>query len=87
MRERDLLQAWHDEHDHGLHDAATMRDAVARALPVRSHEDVPYLYHYLEPVLVRTPEATAFLASSLEEERDRANAGQIELIGRRLVAG
>lgn len=80
------MTAWHENHDHDLHSADKIAVAVAEGFSIVRTEDVPYLYRYLIPVLEDTARATEWLAAILQEERSLGEAGEIKLIGRRIVA-
>lgn len=78
--------AWSREHDHDLHDAATMTEAISRRFRIRGSESVPYLYRYLVPVLPETTSAAALALEVEREEARRGERGEIVLIGRRISA-
>ena len=77
----DVVSAWRADHDHDLHGADTILEALAARFEVERRSVAPYLYRYLIPVAVETPEAGDWLRRVLEEERTTA-----QLIGRRFVA-
>ena len=62
-----------------------MKRCIAEHFTLEEASSVPYLYRYLIPVLPATPDAAAFLRQVLEDEAEGGGAGQIALIGRRIV--
>ncbi len=85
QRERDPVAVWHESHDHDLHTMAAMTQAVAAHFVVSQTQPVPYLYRYLVPVLMETPEAEEFLKEVFHEEVRLGMREEIALIGRRIV--
>lgn len=83
----DPAHAWHAHHDHDLHRAAAMIEALAAHFEVRQVEPVPYLYRYLVPVLPETPEGAAFVEDVLRAETRAGERGEATLVGRRIVGG
>jgi SAM-dependent methyltransferase len=80
------LNAWHEDHDHGLHTFGKMTCEIAQVFAIRGTQQVPYLYRYLVPNLPDTPKAAAFIAEIYDEESYLGNKGTISLVGRRIVA-
>lgn len=76
---------WRRSHDHELHTATDITEAVGRCFSIRGAESVPYLYRYLVPVLPETAEAAEFAGAVLREEQRLGEAGKVVLIGRRIV--
>lgn len=80
------IAVWQDDHDHELHGAEAIAHALNPYFTIEMNEAVPYLFRYLVPVLWPTDATTSWLREILQEERDRGNAGDLILIGRRFVA-
>jgi SAM-dependent methyltransferase len=84
----DWITTWrhYHAHEHRLHTAATMRDAISGAFTLRSETTVPYLYRYLIPVLPASRDAYDLVCAALADEARAAAAGEFVPIGRRIVA-
>jgi SAM-dependent methyltransferase len=80
------FELWHQDHDHDLHSAPTMRAALATQFEIMHESHAPYLYRYVLPMLANEQEGGQIAANLLEAERRLANADGIHLIGRRFVA-
>ena len=80
------LDTWAENHDHDLHTVDQMSAAIAREFGSLKKASVPYLYRYLVRVLPENPEAAEFLARLYREEARLGMAGNITLIGCRLIA-
>ncbi|RPE81097.1 class I SAM-dependent methyltransferase [Vulcaniibacterium tengchongense] len=86
LRRGDPFAAWlEDRRRHRVHPLAAMAGAMARHTAGLAVTAAPYFYRYLIPALPATPEAAAFVADELEEERRRIAAGAIVPLGRRLA--
>ena len=81
-----VMETWHHNRGHDLHDITTMNKAVTERFVVRETESVPYLYRYLVPVLADTSEAASFVNEVLQQEASLGKRGEIVLVGRRIVA-
>ncbi len=81
----DPVAEWRRSHDHELHTATVITEAVARSFRIQVAESVPYLFRYLVPVLPETSEAAEFVEEVLREELRLGEAGKIVGIGRRIV--
>lgn len=77
---------WHADHDHELHAASTMEDAIREHFALRSAESSPYFYRYLVPVLRMNERSQACLKCVVESERTLIRTGAIRALGRRWVA-
>jgi 2-polyprenyl-3-methyl-5-hydroxy-6-metoxy-1,4-benzoquinol methylase len=84
----DALTTWrhYHAHEHRLHTAAAMRDAIDGAFTLRAEMNVPYLYRYLIPVLPVSRDARDVVSDALADEARAAAAGEFVPIGRRIVA-
>lgn len=82
----DPVAAWQHEHDHDLHSASAIADAVGAHFTITRQESVPYLYRYLIPLLRPSATAASWLLTTLERERSLGEGGALRLIGRRIVA-
>lgn len=82
----DPLAAWHRDHDHDLHSIDSMASAIEREFGIIAQTDAPYLYRYLIPALPESRRAAAIVDDVLQQELHSAEAGDIRLIGRRIVA-
>ncbi len=85
LASRDPVAAWYQDHDHELHTAAAMEQAVSRCFSIRHTQSVPYIYRYLVPVLPETPEAARFVEAIFKDEARLGKRGELTLIGRRIV--
>ncbi|TFH49446.1 MAG: hypothetical protein E4H01_04280 [Lysobacterales bacterium] len=85
LASKDPIAEWHQSHDHDLHTATAMTQAVAGCCSIRDMQSVPYLYRYLVPVLPDTPEATAMVEEIFRDEARLGELGELMLIGRRIV--
>ena len=85
MASGDPVAEWYQSHDHELHTAAAMTQAIAESFTIRDTRSVPYLYRYLVPVLPEALEAVAFIEEMFREEARLGEFGEINLIGRRIV--
>jgi SAM-dependent methyltransferase len=86
LSSRNVMETWHHNRGHDLHDIMKMNKAVAERFGVRETESVPYLYRYLVPVLADTSEAASFANEVLQQEASLGKRGEIVLVGRRIVA-
>lgn len=77
---QDSLTAWQVEHDHDLHTATRIGEAIERWFFITERHDAPYVFRYFVPVLRGDTAAASWLQSVLDEEKSRT------LIGRRIVA-
>jgi hypothetical protein len=85
LQHRDAMDAWWAAHDHDLHSAEAMRDALRAHFPVVDEEVVPYLYRYACARLEESERGYWIAARVLELERRFAEVAQVPLIGRRYV--
>ena len=82
----DPVTTWRQHHvQHGVYSVEVMRRCIAEHFSIEEVSSVPYLYRYLIPALPATPDAAAFLRKVSEDEAKCGGAGQIALIGRRIV--
>jgi SAM-dependent methyltransferase len=81
-----VMETWHHNRGHDLHDITTMNKTVTERFVVRQTESVPYLYRYLVPVLADTSEAASFVNEVLQQEASLGKRGEIVLVGRQIVA-
>src|SRR6266700_574769 len=82
----EVMNVWHRNRGHDLHDITTMNKAVTERFVVRETQSVPYLYRYLVPVLADTSETASFVSEVLQQESLAGQRGEIVLLGRRIVA-
>ena len=87
MAAEDPALIWRRHHEeHGVHSIEVIRRAVAEHFSISDTAPAAYLYRYLVPALPATTSAAVFLQHVVRDELQRGHAGQIELIGRRIVA-
>jgi SAM-dependent methyltransferase len=86
LSSRDPVAAWRASHDHDLHTIDAMTEVVARHFRVGDVYEVPYLYRYLVSALPDDEEAVSFLLHVRDEETRLGEAGEIQLVGRHIVA-
>ena len=83
----DPTVVWRHHHEeHGVHSIEAIRRAIAEHFIISDTAPAAYLYRYLIPELPPTTNAAVFLQQVVRDELQRGRAGQIELIGRRIVA-
>jgi SAM-dependent methyltransferase len=80
------LEAWHQDHDHDLHSFEAITAATQKSFMVRESTSVPYLFRYLIPAMVMSEEGAVFVDAARREEERLGDAGDILLVGRRIVA-
>jgi SAM-dependent methyltransferase len=84
---RDLVAVWRRHHEeHHVHSAEALHRSIAEHFVIDEAFAVPYLYRYLIPALPPTSDAALALQQVVRDEAQRGQAGQITLIGRRVVA-
>jgi SAM-dependent methyltransferase len=78
---------WRRHHEeHGIHSAEAIHRSIAERFIINDTTPVAYLYRYLIAALPATSDAAVFLQQVVRDELQRGHAGEIELIGRRIVA-
>lgn len=78
---------WRRHHEeHGVHSIEAIHRSIAERFIINDTAPAAYLYRYLIPALPATTNAAVFLQQVVRDELQRGHAGQIELIGRRIVA-
>lgn len=83
----DPAEIWRCHHEeHGVHPAEAIHRSIAERFIINDAARVAYLYRYLVAALPATTDATVFLQQVVRDELQRGHAGEIELIGRRIVA-
>jgi len=82
----DVMQTWHRNRAHDLHPFTAMNEAIAAQFVIRETQSVPYFYRYLVPVLATTSQAASFIDEVFQQESVLGERGEIDLLGRRLVA-
>ena len=86
LASEDPEKTWREHHDHGLHTAKAMQQAIEEIFNVQEVRRVPYLYRYLVPVLPADSYATSFIGETFMEESNFGDSGKFSLIGFRVVA-
>jgi hypothetical protein len=82
----DPVATWRQHHvQHGVYSLEVMKRCIVEHFTIEEESSVAYLYRYLIPALPATPDAAAFLQEVSEDEAKCGGAGQIVLIGRRIV--
>ncbi len=81
----DPAAAWAHHHTREVHSVAAMNRYIARHFNIEEASRVPYSYRYLIPTLPATLAAARFLRRVLHEETQLGPAGQVALVGRRIV--
>lgn len=77
---------WQHHHDHELHTAPMMAEALKQVFLQVVESGVSYLYRYLWPVLPESEQGYRIAMHLLDLEKRMASVGGIKLIGRRFVA-
>ncbi len=82
----DALAAWQEAHDHHLHSAEAMLEALRAHFPEVAMEAAPYLYRYVCSRLTERAPGYQVAARVIELERRFAQVAGVPLIGRRFFA-
>jgi 2-polyprenyl-3-methyl-5-hydroxy-6-metoxy-1,4-benzoquinol methylase len=86
LQHRDAMDAWWAAHDHDLHSAEAMLEALHAHFPAVEVESAPYLYRYACARLEESERGYRIAARILELERRFAAVAGVPLIGRRFTA-
>jgi SAM-dependent methyltransferase len=86
LEARDPMDAWRALHDHDLHSAEAMRDALRAHFPTLEEQIAPYLYRYVCGRLEESERGHRIAAHVLDLEQRFAEVARVPLIGRRFIA-